>query len=279
MALIIACIFGVSCQKNQFKKSDHPVKKVEPETKVQSPNETDTNPPPVKGVREEKKPEPQPEKKKEIPPDKVALILKINMLNYDSWWQNCLSVSLNNDAKQFAVGCNKNTQIGKELLLIADKPPICNRLKFRIETYKNLDNALCLKENALGRPCNGPFSNKPDWTRSPSTALESEFFRIYDAVNISSSFDKQLISSAGVKLNEIEKEAITFSKNKKNRWMKIYFEDQLSAKLAEAKKNPNYNPDDKATKETIGVDFNDYVFDVKGEDVKFTIDGSKLECN
>ena len=54
-----------------------------------------------------------------------------------------------------------------------------------------------------------------------------------------------------------------------NRWVRVYFEDQrkenLDAVLA--------NPTNVALRVERGIDFNDYVFDIRGEGVEYYING------
>jgi hypothetical protein len=54
-----------------------------------------------------------------------------------------------------------------------------------------------------------------------------------------------------------------------NRWVRIYFEDQKKENLDSVLLNPS-NPNLRVER---GIDFNDYVFDIRGEGVAFYING------
>ncbi len=214
----------------------------------------------------------------EIPPGKVGLKLKVVQQNHEAWWLNCLSVSINGSPEKIDVGCNKTTPTGKEVLLIGEKPPFCNQIKVTVKTFKNTDNAHCIAERNAGRVCNGPFGAQPDWTRSPSASADLPFYRLYDAKNINAGFDRKYIATND-NLLLMESQATSFSNSNANRWIRAYFEDQPSSNLQLAQNDPNYDPNKETYRENVGVDFNDYIFDIMGEDVKFTVEGSGLSCN
>jgi hypothetical protein len=56
-----------------------------------------------------------------------------------------------------------------------------------------------------------------------------------------------------------------------NRWYRAFFEDQSPEKILQARSNPQ-------NAKQLGVDYNDYVFDIKSEGIEVGISGSGLSC-
>jgi hypothetical protein len=203
-----------------------------------------------------------PEPKPTPPPGKVLLELKVVQLNYESWWQNCLDVTVGSDQKRIA--CNKWTSgFGTTRYFFADMPPACNAVKVSVSTFKN-QGTNCNTRLKQGLPCNGPYASTPDWTRSPSRSADRPFFFGYDFKTILSRdpLIKFPFDYVGLK-SEME----NYRDGGANRWLRIFFEDQPKANLDAVRADPSIWHE-------RGIDFNDYIFDVKGENVLFYVEGS-----
>ena len=203
--------------------------------------------------------EPAPAPAPSIPPNKVLLQLRVVQLNYEAWWKNCLIVSVAGDTK--AVGCNKTTALNTTVNLLADKGT-CNRLDVRVQTYFPKAGAC-----SPGVSCNGPYNENVDLDRSAGDIASAPFFKAYDRNNITS---RDSLIGITDSTSEIKAQMDAFANNiVNNRWVRIYFEDQKKENLDSVLLNPS-NPNLRVER---GIDFNDYVFDIRGEGVAFYING------
>jgi hypothetical protein len=194
-----------------------------------------------------------------IPPNKVLLQLRVVQLNYEAWWKNCLIVSVAGDTQ--SVGCNKTTALNTTVNLLADKNT-CNKLDIRVQTYFPKAGAC-----QPGFACNGPYNEVADIDRTAGDIQAAPFFKAYDRNNIMSRDPLIAISDS---TSEIKAQMDSFAQNTaNNRWVRTYFEDQrrdnLDAVLANLS-NMNLRVE-------RGIDFNDYVFDIRGEGVAFYVNG------
>lgn len=210
---------------------------------------------PVQTIPPKWEPNPPPS----IPPEKVLLQLRVVQLNYEAWWKNCLIVSVAGDTQ--AVGCNKTTALNTTVNLLANKG-VCNKLDVRVQTYYPKDGAC--SPNAV---CNGPYNDVVDIDRNAVGIYSAPFFKAYDRNNIMSRDSLIAISDSTA---DIKAQMDSFAGSlPNNRWVRIYFEDQrkenLDAVLA--------NRDNMSLRVERGIDFNDYVFDIRGEGVKYYING------
>ena len=203
-----------------------------------------------------------PETKPTPPGDKVLLELKVVQNNYEAWWKNCLDITVGSETKRIA--CNKDAAgLGVTRYFLADKPPACNRVRVSIGTYKNIgDN--CSKRLKQGLECNGPYPSSPDWTRSPSRASEAEFYFGYDFKGILS---RDALIKFPTDYPTLQKAMENYRAGGANRWLRLFFEDQPKENVDAVRRAPG-------TWHEKGVDFNDYTFDVKGENVLFYVEGA-----
>lgn len=194
-----------------------------------------------------------------IPPNKVAVQLRVAQLNFEAWWKNCLIVTIGSDTKE--VGCNKTTPLNTVVEFLADKG-VCNPMVVRVQTYFPVAGAC-----SAGQLCNGPYNAAVDLDRRSSEISSSVFFKAYDRNNI---MNRDPLIGIQDSTADIKKEMDAFSsKAPLSRWVRVYFEDQKRSNLDEVAANPtNF-----ALRESRGIDFNDYVFDVQAQGVEYFIDG------
>lgn len=194
-----------------------------------------------------------------IPADKVLLQLRVVQLNYEAWWKNCLTISIASDTKE--VGCNKTTALNTTVNFLADKNK-CNKLDVRVKTYFPKTGAC-----SPGLACNGPYNDTVDLDRMAGDIPSAPFFKAYDRNNITS---RDSLIAIADSTSEIKAQMDAFANNKvNNRWVRIYFEDQTKANLDAALANLSNT----ALRVERGIDFNDYVFDIRGEGVAFYVNG------
>ena len=201
-----------------------------------------------------------------VPEGKTLLQLQVKQLQSDAWYKNCLSISLNGQTQN--VGCNKDPKsVGRWVYLIADKAPACNNVSVKIDTYFN-QGTECNERVARGLTCEGPYNDKPDQSRSPFVAADREFYKVHDHSNlnrrdplIKPNFDWALLGN----------EMTAYAALKNTSWLRVFFEDLSKSSLETARKNPS-------AADSNGVNFNDYIFDIKGDDVKVGIEGTDVSC-
>ncbi|MEN9809282.1 MAG: hypothetical protein RLZZ488_849 [Pseudomonadota bacterium] len=200
-----------------------------------------------------------------IPPNKVPVQLRVAQLNYEAWWKNCLVVTIASDSKE--VGCNKTTPLNTVVEFLADKG-VCNRMEVRVQTYFPVAGAC-----RAGQPCNGPYNATVDIDRRSGEISSSVFFKAYDRNNIMSRDPLIGIQDSTAAIKQ-EMDAYSASAPL-SRWVRVYFEDQRRENLDAVAANPS----NFALREERGIDFNDYVFDVRAQGVEFYIDGLEpREC-
>lgn len=195
--------------------------------------------------------------------------LKVIQVNPEAWWKTCLSVSFADDPATVApkeIGCNKNSQIGTEVVLQA-KASVCNSLRLTFKVYKNKDACVA------GQPCNSTYGDTPDWIRTTSEAATLPFFKIREAANMLplEGSIKLRSDAQTTEFTETQKVAAESQKTAGRTWVRVLFEDQSDANYALWQEKPE-------DWQNQGIDFNDYIFDVKSENVKLKIEGSNLQC-
>ncbi len=210
------------------------------------------------------------------PKGKTWLELTVVQTDHESWWKNCLWVAVEDNQPWKAIACNKDKSAnGRTVFLLADEYPACNKVQVFVETYHNQGN-ICNIRAQQGLPCEGPYApdGKIDYSRNPFFAHEAVFFRAYDRIGIKSP-DPLIRPNVNWVLgdtNALSQAMGDFrGPDGRNKWLRIFFEDQPRGNLDKVVAAP-------AQWKKYGVDFNDYVFDVKGRNVKFNIEGSGLTC-
>ncbi|NBX17107.1 MAG: hypothetical protein EBR09_07055 [Proteobacteria bacterium] len=194
-----------------------------------------------------------------IPPNKVPVQLRVAQLNYEAWWKNCLIVSIGSDTKE--VGCNKTTPLNTVVEFLADKG-VCNRMEVRVQTFFPVAGAC-----KAGQPCNGPYNSAVDIDRRSGDISSSVFFKAYDRNNITS---RDPLIGIQDSTADIKQQMDLFAgSGSMSRWVRVYFEDQKRENLDAVSANLSNT----SLRESLGIDFNDYVFDVRAQGVEYYIDG------
>jgi hypothetical protein len=198
--------------------------------------------------------------------------LTIKQIKPDAWWRVCISAEvIGHPSTKKVIGCNKDAnQIDKEVEIKALENA-CNVLKISATVQMN-KGTTCTP----GNPCNGPYEPTADWIRTTSEESGLPFFKVFDGTKLLPldkmiKLDKELEG----KLDATQKEAVEFVKGGVNRWLRVYFEDQSNENFSNFKKIAA--PTD-ADSEKFGVDFNDYIVDLRGENVQFGVEGVLPSC-
>lgn len=193
------------------------------------------------------------------------LVLRVVERTYEAWFKNCLYVE--NYSQTGAklddqrVGCNKDENLLGRIVPIRATEG-CNHLRLRMETYELTPQGSqqCVaRQHEPGFVCNGPYKTTP--TRVRYSPNDPEYFKIYDARTISNHDHRIEVQGwSAANWQAIEREAWANSNAEKNRWVISFFEDQPTLTGA-------------------GIDFNDFIVDLDGQNVNFTVDGAtNLSC-
>ena len=191
------------------------------------------------------------------PPERI-IRLTVAQVQPESWWNTCLFLSVNG-APDVQVGCGKDAaQIGKVIELPAKKD-FCNQLKVRMKVTTG---------------CPAPRTcDITSWERISTVAADKSYFKFVEGTKMfPANPDIRPEASVAAGLEATTKEADTYVKAQVgNTWLRTWFEDQTE-------KNFALWGEDKAKWRERGIDFNDYVIDLKGENVAFTVEGSGIPC-
>lgn len=202
-------------------------------------------------------PPPPPAPAAEPPVPERIIRLTVAQVQPESWWNSCLFLKVN-DGEEVPVGCGKDvSQIGKVVELPARRD-FCNLLKVRMVVTTG-----CPDNNCAIRT----------WERSSVVAADKPFFKFVEGPKMfPADADIRPEPSVAAALEAESKQADTFVKAQTgNTWQRMWFEDQTE-------NNYTLWQADKTKWRERGIDFNDYVIDLKGENVAFTVDGSGLPC-
>jgi hypothetical protein len=209
------------------------------------------------------------------PAGKTWLELTVVQTDHESWWKNCLWAAVDGSQDWTPIACNKDRSAnGRKVYLLADAYPACNKVQVFVETYQNQGN-ICNLRNQQGAPCEGPYAEqgRMDYSRNPFFSHEAMFFKVYDRHGIKAP-DPLIKPNAGWVLGDVNalSQAMTdYRMDGRNKWLRVFFEDQPRENLDRTIASPGQW-------QRFGIDFNDYVFDVKGVNVNFDIAGSGLSC-
>jgi hypothetical protein len=191
------------------------------------------------------------------PPPERIIRLTVAQVQPESWWNSCLYLKIN-DGNEVPVGCGQDAgQIGKVIELPARKD-FCNLLKVRMAVTTG-----CPQNNCVVKT----------WNRESTLAADKSFFKFVEGPKMfPADADIRPEASVAAALEATSKQADTYVKAQVgNTWLRMWFEDQTE-------NNYSLWQADKTKWQETGIDFNDYVFDLKGENVAFTVDGSGLPC-
>lgn len=248
-------------------------------TRKKTERKPSISPPESESVRKE--PE-RPMPKEEFPSEPKLLPQGISLhvvaMDSESWWKNCLYARTPYGGDWVLVSCNKGA--GPGTVTLAGMQGTCTDIEIRMDIFKNLGET-CNLNAKNGLPCNGPYANAPDWSVTPNLTVNAEHepsqFSLLDLGNISTP-DPLIRPNGGWTLPNFEQLHQEMSQWKKkgfgNEWFRVFFEDQPSHKIRDAE---TYASD----AWTLGVDYNDYVFDIKTENLDIGIKGAlgPQSCN
>jgi hypothetical protein len=210
-----------------------------------------------------------------------TISLSVIQSDSESWWKNCLYAKTKQSPTWVPVSCNKKSAgfPANGTVTLPAKENECNTLQIKMESFRNQGEA-CNERKLKGLSCEGPYSPSPDATRMPASNSQNNF-RLYDSKGIANP-ETLILSNATWNLPDFKKlqsEMNAFrGDSKKNQWIRAFFEDKSEATIADAKAAINGGPSGAAHAKSLGVDFNDYVFDIKSVNVKFTVEGSGMGC-
>jgi hypothetical protein len=194
-----------------------------------------------------------------------AIQLTIVQAPSESWWKNCLLARTQMSNDWTLVACNKDASLGGKTVNLPGLQGQCNIIEMRIETYKNLGDAC-----KPGQPCKGPYPMTPHSDRSPVS--DPENFRIYDSSSVGQP-DPLIRSNANWQIPDFVRlsEEMTFYRgmSNANQWLRIFFEDQAADRIVGVREGH-------LSAEGSGIDFNDYVFDIKGENISFVVQSANM---
>lgn len=167
---------------------------------------------------------------------KRALVLQIKGVQPEGWWNNCLKIEL--DGKSFDIACTKDANVMSKVVRIPVPEGVtCPVLDLRIETFKNVGEA-CNQRVNQGLACEGPYESSPSAVRKYSSSADRVHFVLTEGVTAGS-----------------------------GRLIRAFFEDQSANSIAQAK-------EDSARAESLGVDFNDAIFELSTLELPFEIRGA-----
>lgn len=195
-----------------------------------------------------------------------AIQLTIVQTPSESWWKNCLQARTQVSTGWTPVACNKEAGATGKTVNLPGLEGQCNSIELRVDTFKNMGSAC-----QPGLPCNGPYPSAPDFSRLPQA--EPIHFQIYGAETIRQP-DPLIRSNASWPLpdfNQLADQMAAYrGAGKANQWLRVFFEDQPAARISGVR-------DGRLNAQDSGIDFNDYVFDIKGENIRFTIEGNPVQ--
>ena len=183
-------------------------------------------------------------------PAKVDVSLRLVSVNREAWNKTCIDIKVIED-KTDAKNPICNTELDKgsttEVSFLKDS---CNTLRLDFSIYR--------RKSCPPKVLNCPIEHEsnPFLKRSTSDASSDTFIIVKKASNL-------LPLQAGIKISEppeqLQEEATKFLAEKTGRfWYRLFFEDQPDAQFEAWKRNDSIP----------GIDFNDFVVDFKGENVK-----------
>lgn len=203
-------------------------------------------------------------------PERV-ISLNVVQVRPESWWKTCLTITVNGDeANKKLVGCNKASGPGGQdptqssPVSLGARKDVCNVLSLRMTVHKNLEP--CVQ----GQACESRYADTEDWARATTSAADRAFFKFRRGNRILPlDADMRLTDAVANALPDVEKAATTFlAVGTNNGWVRVFFEDQNDKNFAEAQSAPAERARE------LGLDFNDFIVDLKGENVKFKVEGS-----
>lgn len=210
------------------------------------------------------------------PQGKEWLELTLIQAAHESWWKNCIAARVEGEEDWQFAGCNKDPgAVGRTIQLMASAWPACNKVQILVETYQN-QGPVCHIRMQSGLPCEGPYREPPhfNYARSTASLPDQDFMRLYNWQTVLNP-DPLIQSNAGWVFPDVQRLSAEMREfagdSNRNKWIRGFFEDQPRANLEAVRKHPDQW-------KQRGIDYNDFVFDVKGRNVNFFVEGSGLRC-
>lgn len=208
-----------------------------------------------------------------------AIEIEVIQSSSESWWRNCLLARTMYSPSWVRVSCNKgNTGLGGKAKLPGIRGT-CNAVSIRIETYRNQGDT-CAVRQSQGLSCEGPYADVPDTISEPrldsatTTASKTSAFSLYHAGNLQSP-DPLIMANGGWQLPSFQRLSGDMNawkqRDPRNRWFRFFFEDQGATSISTARQQP-------ARALELGVDYNDYVFDIRSQAIEIGVSGTSLAC-
>lgn len=215
---------------------------------------------------EQETPTPTPE-----PEDPTPQNVRIDLqdLNYEAWNKVCLSISAQGGPFE-KLGCNKqDSSAPKDFLEFPSGSTDCVTLNFRLDVYQ-------LKKDA----CNGnippdcPVESVANPTRNASTTAGARFFKALSADQIT----VEQLASFGMSSDEIAEDNIPDLQTKAQEWLEKSPGRQWIRLFAEDQTDERMNQHESGQTTGTGIDFDDFVIDIRSIDVNFEIPSLGVTC-
>jgi hypothetical protein len=205
------------------------------------------------------------------PADPTPETVRIDLLglNHESWNKVCLYISANNGPYS-KLACNKQDNTPpKQFLEFRAGTSRCVSLNFRLEVF-------AFTESCLGKdPEQCATAPQPDPIRHANAQADRGFFRFLSANEINqtslqaNNIQSDLLSDSD--LQTLATESTEWLQASEGRqWYRMFVEDQSDANM-----NRFLETGDAAT---TGIDFDDFVIDIRAIDVNFEVQGQGVGC-
>jgi hypothetical protein len=208
-----------------------------------------------------------------------AIEIEVLESSSESWWRNCLLARSMYSPQWVRVSCNKGAGSDKMVAKLPGIPGLCNAISIRIETYKNIGDACSIRAQQ-GQPCEGPYPSDPDvitepsWDATTTSPSKASAFSVYSVQNAQTP-DPLIRGNQNWRLPNFvqmgDEMRQWLKQNPRNRWFRFFYEDQPSRAIASARAQPNLA-------DSLGVDYNDYVFDIRSKNIEVGISGTGARC-
>ena len=137
-------------------------KKPTPRSGVKDPNKS-----PNKSPNETNSPD------KKTPEQAKSVIFELQPAPPDSWWNNCVSVVFK--GQTIEAGCSKTGGGLQPVTLEVPADATCISIAIQVKTYKNVGST-CGDRFKQGLPCEGPYAESPEMTRTSDANSDSQNF-------------------------------------------------------------------------------------------------------
>jgi hypothetical protein len=122
----------------------------------------------------------------------------------------------------------------------------------------------------------GNTCKKETFTRLSSNASDKKFFKLVEATKlVPGDADVHTKEPVFSTLPDIKKQAEAFTSNGKNSWFRLFFEDQSNERMASWEAGKKTGKDEWSK---YGIDFDDFVFDFKAENIQISVPGLGGNC-